>query len=1540
MEKKIKKCVALILSLAVIIGTMPMTGFGSLVSNAEGSVIDVRNKYFYINNAVKFLVHVSSEKQFTGAEIYISNFNGSAGDKLEIDNQTPEYDVSSMDTGAITINHTGLPQDFDNLINNIKITANSPETKTVEIYMYSSGGDEQTTVSIPVRSDSSSPEILSVTNTGTSWTKNASVTVNAQDDSALAYEAYSFDGGISWQKDNYKFFSDYKKLNAGDIVVRDELGKQTAYASSVEVLADSSGPKVNAVNEKPALNVYTNDKVTVSVDASDAGCGIDKYCFDGSNWQAGDSYDYTENTTIPANTIKVRDKLGNVTLWPYEIKINNIDKIKPVIKSVDGTEFKNTDGSWSMKLTISAEDKESGIADEGYSFDNGATYQKENTKTYTAPDGAGLSDIISNVVVRVKDKAGSASANRKAPPVIKNVALMPDDAYSQQDKGVCLRCDYPDPNYNKYQWSFDGGKTWENTNTKFNYTENQTIPAGMFMVKSTLGGTTVYNTDFIIDKIDKSPPVIDSVDGVTKGYVDGDVTVTVHAHDDLSGITYYMFTGEQNPQTSNAYTFTGSVENAGVGVIDAAGNFAVYNLGDILIDKTFPNAPTVENAQDFTDSIWHNTNQTIKVSFDKTDGASEKLQMCYDNTDWVNSPDEIGCNWSMKHVYRFRVIDALGRTSAETRITMQVDKDAPTINSGNVEYTTVNDTPLAKFANFITFGVFFKESVRVRVDVQDDMSGADKLWYKLGTGEVKSTTDEKDGKFCFDIPVDSGFEGDITLYGEDKAGNKPSETDYFIIKNFCVDKDMPTCTVTPDSRPNENGWYNKPVNCTIKVQDVKSGLNSVCVKLNGVKQDVSIDSFASQETGQKVLTLNNVGSIPSGSGEYKIDIDIYDNAGNHYGVSVPLKVDTEKPLVEITGTDGSWTNKEVTLKFGNANNNVKSGVKFYYTTAADDTGWTEADSLQIKSNTNAAYRVKAVTGAGLVSESSQIVRTAITNDIGIKGADAGNEYYIARKFDISAGFAPIKSIVYTVDGGAERVLSVPYEIKETGNIVLTVTDEAGNSKKLSYVMKAIPSSGDITLSEENKALINRVIGEFAQQKSVLADEAYKSDINAKIMSLTDCYNSLEFNRINNNVKDIKADSVNADSKQILETAKADLGKLPLAGTLNDSMKTSIAQKGADIDSLLKIIDDTAKKIGSINASVRNIAKENATSDNSAAVLAAMTDIESLLSENNLTAAQRTALGNKRQELIATADRIKEVSDKIAEIEKVLAGEKASNIKLSDEKLFAETSGSIDNLLGTNNLTAAQRQKLETGKAELTSYIAIIESAKKVMDNITALPDASNIARSDKNKVLNAKNEYDKLSETEKDLVDGQSKDKLEKVLAALSKILMHDEDTDTFAEYAGGNSFAPGTELSVELITSKIDEGKKKQINSGIQIAANGSQLVELYDIKLLLDNQHVKPNGDVKIKIRLTEEQKKCSGLQVAYIDDSGNVTIIPHTVQGDYIVFVTNHFSYYGIIGKKVKTDNADTGDPYGLILPFAVCAAIVAAAESGRRKKKKKD
>ena len=173
--------------------------------------------------------------------------------------------------------------------------------------------------------------------------------------------------------------------------------EQYAKENNIKYVIDDSVPTIKNVTGNPIQ--WIKNKVTLTVNAEDSlsGLATEAYSFDnGQTWQKENAKTYTENTQ--GVIIKVRDAVGNVATSSV-ININKIDNQLPTIKNITGNPTQWTKDK--VTLTVNAEDSLSGLATEAYSFDNGQTWQKENTKTYTKN--------TQGIIIKVRDAVGNVA---------------------------------------------------------------------------------------------------------------------------------------------------------------------------------------------------------------------------------------------------------------------------------------------------------------------------------------------------------------------------------------------------------------------------------------------------------------------------------------------------------------------------------------------------------------------------------------------------------------------------------------------------------------------------------------------------------------------------------------------------------------------------------------------------------------------------------------------------------------------------------------------------------------------------------------------------------------------------------------------------------------------------------------------------------------------------------------------------------------------------------------------------------------------------
>ncbi|WP_313127197.1 InlB B-repeat-containing protein, partial [Proteiniclasticum ruminis] len=400
------------------------------------------------------------------------------------------------------------------------------ESKGGELFDFTKGITSPTAVFaqwLPV--DTIKPEITEVTGNPETWmNKNALITFKATDNRGIEKVTLSKDGEdevtLSSETSEYSFTAEE---NGRYVITVTDVKGNAATKEIIVSKIDKIGPVIESMIRTPAN--WTNGTVQVMVFAKDAESGLSPmaYSFDG-----GITYQAEPSKTLNVNDrlgIKIKDAAGNESSV-VSISVDNIDKKAPVILDVTG----NLTG-WTKEvlLSVSAEDKESGLSLDAYSFDGGETWQKENKKTFTENG---------EVEILVKDKAGNLSLlntldinniDDKA-PVITLIKKTPD-TWTKDQVVVEVTAEDKESDLAAEAYSFDGGKTWQKEASK-SVSVNEVLE---IQVKDQVGNITEIQR-VSVENIDKTKPAILEVSGNPAAWTKDEVLLTVQAEDKESGL--------------------------------------------------------------------------------------------------------------------------------------------------------------------------------------------------------------------------------------------------------------------------------------------------------------------------------------------------------------------------------------------------------------------------------------------------------------------------------------------------------------------------------------------------------------------------------------------------------------------------------------------------------------------------------------------------------------------------------------------------------------------------------------------------------------------------------------------------------------------------------------------------------------------------------------------------------------------------------------------------------------------------------------------
>ena len=419
------------------------------------------------------------------------------------------------------------------------------------------------------------------------------------------------------------------------------------------------------------------------------------------------------------------------------------------------------------------------------------------------------------------------------------------------------------------------------------------------------GNTT--NADSAAVNIDRTAPTT-SISGTSNNWVNGNVTVSLSAADNLSDVasTSYAVDGGAT-QTGTSFTLSSEGDHVVTFFsTDKAGNAEAAQTAHVKIDKTAPTIGHSFTPLSYTNGAW--TNQNVTVTFtcaDSGSGVASCTAPVTKTTEGANQP-VVGT-----------AIDNAGN-SATDPASVSIDKTPPTISA------TANGTKNA--------AGWYQDDVTVTFACADTLSGTATCpaAKPLGEGANQSasgTATDAAGNSASDgvtgINVDkttptltasfsSGWHtGDVTVVwsctdalsgpvaqpaddtvtGEganlsssatctDNAGNTASKT----VSGIQIDRTAPTTTASVPG-PLDSGWYADAVPVTLTGHDALSGVNTTQYSVDGGPAQAYTGAFSFATKGTHTISYRST----------DVAGNIEDNTGN----SITLKIDGNPPTTTV-----------------------------------------------------------------------------------------------------------------------------------------------------------------------------------------------------------------------------------------------------------------------------------------------------------------------------------------------------------------------------------------------------------------------------------------------------------------------------------------------------------------------------------------------------------------------------------------------------------------------------------------------------------------
>lgn len=545
--------------------------------------------------------------------------------------------------------------------------------------------------------------------------------------------------------------------------------------------------------------------------------------------------------------------LGSITSWQYYNAIQDV--------------------------TLSATDTESGIDHYEYqivSLSHETDVQPGTAWTSSSDGRFSISPQFRGVIfARAVDRAGNYSAivsstglvfdqDKPTQPVI--TATADGKSYNGQwvsgDVTIVASGSSAFSDISCYRYKIGESGTW-NTMSGNSLTIQTNMDDNIYIYA--VSNSNINSDESVIEvKRDDVIPVIGvSVSGTTGQWTDESVMFTLsNTSDNIAPVNYQVKIGTADWADISGSTFTISEDTdttCQFRAVTASGKTsAASDVYPVKIDKT---APTITDVTVSTTS-W--TNGDVTITIHAEDAGSGLYQYSFDGGhSWQDSPSNTYTANTTVAAGTIQVKDIIGNTASyNLDCTIgNIDKDAPT---GMTIY--FEQSPIKTVAHFLTFGLFFNNTVDVNFSASDNLSGVERYEYQIVAED--GVFDENGAWSAGSLSIPPDFKGAVYARAVDKAGNISGT----VTKSLVVDKTTPVITAQLSLNTND-----PDASIPVSVKDNGAGVSAVTYQINGgdaKTANLTADTY-SDLTKEYSLTISN---LPDGI--YDVVVNAQDNSGN------------------------------------------------------------------------------------------------------------------------------------------------------------------------------------------------------------------------------------------------------------------------------------------------------------------------------------------------------------------------------------------------------------------------------------------------------------------------------------------------------------------------------------------------------------------------------------------------------------------------------------------------------------------------------------
>lgn len=708
-----------------------------------------------------------------------------------------------------------------------------------------------------------------------------------------------------------------------------------------------------------------------------------------------------------------------------------------------------------------------------------------------------------------------------------------------------------------------------------------------------------------------------------------------------------------------------------------------------------------------------------------------------------------------------------------------------------VSYGTDN---FKEFLNTITFGLFFNDTVTVTLSANDIGSGVKEFTYRAGDGN-KQTATATSGSATFTVTPE--FKGNISeVTAVDNAGNATAEQAY---QFFAAEKAAPNAPSVDTGAYASGSWSDKSVTFTVSGSSSTGGIQ---------KYQYSDDNGQSWQDLEATEKTEAASDTPANVTEAKLTVagDVngtkyifraVSNAGNEGAESeaVTLKIDTALPTISVSAnTDAIKTADTVSIT-------ATAGISGAGVTVSKDGGTPErifGDTYQVIEN--GTYTFLVTNGAGVTDEASityQKIDTktpAISLDSGDYEDGSWANKAVTLTVENSTANLGNDAIEYKVGGSLWQLYTEPISVSED-------TDKDGTTYTFRITAENGLKSAEESITVKKDSIAPEVSGVTNNGTYYTTQKASVTDANLDTVTLNDTgapnqltlagnknvsYEILAVDKAGNgtrvvvnmkpitsladSISSLTGENVKSSDQELAEQVKAALQGVDVTNA-NEEEKTQLSRLIENCDDLLQSISDVAAKIKELTDAVNGYAADSVKSSDKTAIQDLIENMDALISGDNLTDDEKSALGTVAEQGDLLLDKIEEAaeaskSDALAAVEDVTADNVSLEDKGSLEQALKDLTEALEKF--DDRYTEAEKAAMQDKLDDIKGSLEVIERVEAVKELIDRLSAPESIKLSDEAAINAAKAAYDALSDYEKSLVDTGKLDNAVKALNILS----------------------------------------------------------------------------------------------------------------------------------------------------------------------------